>query len=292
MTMQIETSLGPVAVAVRGAGPALVLLHANPGDHRDYDAVLPALARRHTTYAVDWPGYGDSPPATARLAVRTGSVGATAGPGSAAPPATGREVSAMGFAAIVPEILDGLGLRRAAVIGNSVGGYAAAGLALARPAAVTALVLVNSGGFSRLGGPLTRGVIRLMGTEPAVRAASGRMPRFYLRRRTGTVREMISRDAARRHDPRTIAVEAALWRSFASPDHDLRVRAGAITAPTLLVWGTRDPMVGMDVRRVRRALPQGIWCPLPTGHAPFAEAPARFLDAVLPFLQDAAHRAD
>src|SRR5690242_19950707 len=74
MRMTVPTPLGDIAVrrldplpGARPAGapapsdaPALLLLHANPGDGRDFDAVLPALADRYRTFVVDWPGYGDS----------------------------------------------------------------------------------------------------------------------------------------------------------------------------------------------------------------------------------------
>lgn len=49
-----------------GEGPPLLLLHANPGDHRDYDAVIPALAARFRVIALDWPGYGASMPPSPR----------------------------------------------------------------------------------------------------------------------------------------------------------------------------------------------------------------------------------
>ncbi|HEY0542893.1 MAG TPA: alpha/beta hydrolase [Actinoallomurus sp.] len=259
----VATALGPVAVTVRGAGAPVVLLHANPGDGRDYAAVVPALAERHTTYAVDWPGYGGSP----------------------APPEPAA-TTAMTYADILPEILAGLGLRRTALIGNSVGGYAATRLAVTHPETVSALVLVNSGGFTRHT-PLSRAVTRLKGTETVTRALVGRLPRLYLRRRTPIVREMLARDEARRGDPVSVALEAAIWRSFTAPTHDLRARAAEITAPTLLLWGTRDPIVGLDGRSARRSMPHATWHPLPTGHAPFAEDPEVFLAAVLPFLDRA-----
>jgi pimeloyl-ACP methyl ester carboxylesterase len=192
----------------------------------------------------------------------------------------------MAYARVLPEIADGLGLGRIALVGNSVGGYAAARLAIAQPDRVTALVLVNSGGFTALN-PATRGFIMLMSRPLSMRLMAGRLSRLYLRRRTPEVREILARDVQRRRDRDANAVAAALWRSFAAPEHDLRETAGAITAPTLLVWGNRDPMVGLDARMVRRAMPNATMRWMPTGHAPFAEAPARFLGAVMPFLDAA-----
>lgn len=263
VTDTVDTALGPVAVTVRGAGTPVLLLHANPGDGRDYAAVVPALAQWHTTYTVDWPGYGGSP----------------------APPEPAA-TTAMAYAGILPGVLTGLGLRRTAVIGNSVGGYAAARLAITHPQTVSALVLVNSGGFTRHN-PLTRAVTRLKGTETVTRALVGRLPRLYLREHTPVVQEMLARDRARRGDQVSVAVEAAIWRSFTNGEHDLRTRAADITAPTLLLWGTRDPLLGQDGRSARRSIPHATWHPLPTGHAPFAEDPQAFLAAALPFLGQA-----
>jgi hypothetical protein len=67
-TRMINTRHGPVAIHERTPmqrtslqPPPLLLLHANPGDSRDYDAVAPALSQNFRTIAVDWPGYGSSP---------------------------------------------------------------------------------------------------------------------------------------------------------------------------------------------------------------------------------------
>lgn len=258
--MTVPTSIGPVVVHRSGAGPAVVLLHANPGDSRDFAAVLPALSAHFTVYGVDWPGYGESPPPH--------------------PPSS---ATAMGYAGLVPQLLDALGIDRAAFIGNSVGGYCAVRFALDHPGRVRALVLVNSGGFTSPT-PLSRAFIRAKGTETATRLLAGRLSRLYLRRRNRTVAEMLARDTARRGDPAAIAVEAAVWRSFNDPAHDLRAQAGRLTAAVLMAWGTADPLLGHDGRRARRLLPRAAWHPLRTGHAPYAEAPEDFLRATMPFL--------
>ncbi len=258
----VTTTAGPVAVTVSGVprNSAVMLLHANPGDARDFDAIVPALSERFTTYAVDWPGYGATPPFQ--------------------PPSA---TTAIRYADLLPEIVAGLGLERVALIGNSVGGFAAARLALTHPSLVSALVLVNSGGFNRRD-PLTRAVVRIKGTHAVTALLAGRLPKVYLRRRTPAVRAILAREWGRRHDPVAIDVEAAVWRSFAAPGHDLRRDARRIAAPVLLVWGTRDPILGPAFRAAQRAIPAARSLGLRTGHAPYAEAPEEFLAAVTPFL--------
>ncbi|MEX1176358.1 MAG: alpha/beta hydrolase [Mycobacterium sp.] len=57
--------------------------------------------------------------------------------------------------------------------------------------------------------------------------------------------------------------------------------------PTLLVWGTRDPVLPwpVDGRRARAALRFAETVTLiGAGHQPFIERPAEFLDRIAPFL--------
>ena len=260
----IRTSEGPIAYERRGSGPAVVLLHGNAHDRHDYDAVLPALAREFTVFAVDWPGCGESPA-----------------------PAVPRASTAAGLAALLPEIVERLGAAPAMLIGNSVGGFSAARLALTHPALVRALVLVDSGGFTAHN-PVSRLFCRVKGTELVSRLVAERFPRVYLRRRTPTVLAMLARSRAHKRNPVGLAIDAAIWRSFIAPEHDLRARAADIRVPTLLVWGRHDPVLPLrDAEAARRALPRAGFLVLDTGHVPFAEDPDGFLATVLPFLGEA-----
>jgi pimeloyl-ACP methyl ester carboxylesterase len=262
------TTLGSIAWERLGAapGPPIVLLHANPGDRRDFAAVAPVLAETHTVVAVDWPGYGASPAPTN-------------------PAAT----TAMAYAAALAELAVALTWQGALLIGNSVGGYAAVRLALAAPERVGALVLVDPGGFTAHG-PLSTAFCALKGSEWITRAIAGRFARTTLRGRNPVTQAMIARAVAGRRDPARVAVEAAIWRSFTHPDHDLRPIAAGLRQPTLLVWGKHDPVLPphRDGRAARAAIGHARYVELDTGHSPFAESPEAFLAAVQPFLADVA----
>jgi pimeloyl-ACP methyl ester carboxylesterase len=255
-----QTRHGPVHFHTRGDGRPLLLLHANPGDSRDYDAVVPALAQSWKVIAVDWPGYGASPPP--RI-----------------------DASAMLFAEVANDLADALGLEGAAVVGNSVGGYAAVRLALLRPSRVSRLVLVDPGGFT----PhtmTTRAFCRLKGKEWVTRAMALAFAKRYLRARNSFVSEILARTDVGRRDPRVVAVDAAVWRSFVDPAHDLRHIARDLKQPTLLAWGRHDPVlpIATDGREATRAMSHARLCTFDTGHMPFAEAPEQFLAEVVPFL--------
>jgi pimeloyl-ACP methyl ester carboxylesterase len=248
----------------RGIGRPVVLLPANPGDRRDFDGVTAALGRDHRVIRIDWPGYGGSPPPS--------------------PPSS---ASAMLFADMLARFATEVELRGAVLVGNSVGGYAALRLALAEPERVGALVLVDTGGFTRHN-VATRAFTWLKGREWVTRLIGPLFTRAYLRRRNEIVDAMIARADAARGVPSRVAVDAAVWRSFLHPDHNLRERVGGLTVPTLLVWGQRDPVLPpeKDGREARRCLPHARWAELDTGHCVFAEDPDRFLAVVLEFLAE------
>lgn len=101
----------------RGAGPPLVLLHPLGADRQAWAPVLDRLAARREVIALDLPGFGGSP--------------ALNGGAPPDPPALARAVATF---------LDGLGVERPHVAGNSLGGWVALELALARQArSVTAI---------------------------------------------------------------------------------------------------------------------------------------------------------
>jgi pimeloyl-ACP methyl ester carboxylesterase len=249
----------------QGDGTPVVLLSANGHDSRDYAGVIPALSGRHRVIAVDWPGSGRTP--------------------APEPPSS---ASASAFAAELAALVERLNLPAAHLIGNSIGGYAAARLAIDAPHRVRSLVLVSPGGFPVLG-VADRLFIGLRGRPGVTRLINRRFASAYLHRRTPLTRQIIERATYRRGDVRAV-VDAAIWRSFRDPDFDLRAVADQITAPTLVAWGRYDPIFGARARaEVARSLPQARTVTFDTGHVPFAEDPATFLAEVQPFLDRAEH---
>jgi pimeloyl-ACP methyl ester carboxylesterase len=264
----VSTRAGRLAFDELGAGPGLLLLHAAAHDRHDWDGVRPALAERFRTIALDWPGHGDSP----------------------VPPAPWRASAAL-FADAVEDVVDALDLAPVAVVGNAVGGFAAARLAVRRPRAVSALVLVASGGFDGPT-PRSRALGAALGRPFVLRAIYPWFAARYLHARDGAavrVRQ-VAVDAARR--PGTTEVLTGLWRGFGRPEHDLRADAAAIAVPTLLVWGVHDPVAPPRLgRRAEAAIPGARLIVLDAGHVPFVDRPEAFLAAVLPFLEPSRYRA-
>lgn len=271
--LTVPTVLGDVAVHLTGkppsVAPGLLLLHANPGDHRDFDQIAPALAESWAVAAVDWPGYGQS---------------------SVSDP---ESVTADGLAQVAGQVCDALsdrGFHHLVVIGNSVGGYAAIRLAERNSQQIAGLVLVQSAGFTPVN-VLTRAFFAVMSNRLVARMTVVPSARMYLGGiDRGGVRAAYQRAKQIPRDTTRLRVYRSVWRSFSSPRLDLAAeRPQLADLPVQVVWGTRDPMNPWLISRmgVAKALPQAEITLLRSRHEPFCEYPQLFLDAVAQFLEQA-----
>jgi pimeloyl-ACP methyl ester carboxylesterase len=255
----IETSLGTLAYDVRGGGSqTLVLLASGAHDRSDFDALRAALGERLRTIAIEWPGHGDS-------SAPTGTVSATR------------------FADVAEEAVAQLAPEGTIVLGNSIGGFSAARLAIRRPELVRGLVIVDGGGFAGRG-PLVKAFCAVMARPRLLRAIYPTFARRYMRARTDADRRALEvAIATTRADPglRTIS---ELWRSFASPEHDLRADAKRISAPTLVAWGRRDPVIPLKIGKRAAKMIDGAQLEVfDSGHVPFTTEPERFAELLLDF---------
>jgi pimeloyl-ACP methyl ester carboxylesterase len=258
----LETTSGPIAYDERGDGKPIVMFSSGAHDRHDFDELRELLPPRFRSIAADWPAHGESP----------------AGNG----PAT-----AMRSADVAEELVEQLAPGGAVVVGNSVGGFAAGRLAIRRPELVRGLVLVDSGGF--LGrGLQVRAFCALMARPRFLRAIYPWFANRYMR--PGSDADRRVRDvgvATTRQDPGLRAV-SELWKSFASPEHDLRAEADSIAAPTLIAWGRRDPVIPLKVgRKVAATIPGAQLEIFDSGHAPQVSDPEGFAAKLVPFADTA-----
>jgi pimeloyl-ACP methyl ester carboxylesterase len=260
MTTMVQTRVGTVACDDVGDGPPVVLLHAALHDRRDFDPIVAALARDHRVIALDWPGHGESPA-----------------------PVPDYQPTAASFADVLTDVVAALQLQQVALIGNSVGGFAAARLAITEPQRVSRLVLVNSGGF--IASPLTNLYCRALGMRPVMKRVLTGSIRRYMKATSENDHAVQDRALARARTPEGVALTASLWRSFAAPGYDLRADAGRITAPCLVIWGSDDTAIPLRLgRATAAAIPGARLHTLPTGHVPFSSDPDGFLAITEPFL--------
>ncbi|MBO1900406.1 alpha/beta fold hydrolase [Leucobacter weissii] len=231
----IETTLGPIHVSETGDGPPLVLLHGGgPGANAlaNYRANLPAFAGFRVILP-DQPGFGGSyRPTEADLDERS---------------ITEITVDAL------TQTLDALGVGEYSLLGNSLGGAAALGLAIAQPERVTKLVLMApGGGWLPVSTPLPT-----EGQKEMFRYYNGEGP--TVKKMKNFIRVMVA-------DPRQFSDEEvqARYEGSLDPGHiefyhryntafakrggmdPLWKDLGRITADTLLLWGRDDRTITLD----------------------------------------------
>lgn len=155
------------------------------------------------------------------------------------------------------------GLSRAHVVGHSLGGLVSARLAIRRPELVDRLVLVCPAGVPERS---------LVGSVLPLATGVASMSPAFLRRLVG--------DAARAGPVTLLRAARDLL------DDDLRDELPRLRAPTLLVWGSHDPIVPLRHARTFRSLvPDARLVVLRNAwHVPMVEQEAAFSAAVSDFL--------
>ncbi len=153
---------------------------------------------------------------------------------------------------------------RASVMGHSMGGFIVAELAADHPDRVDRLVLVDSVGI-----PFEWGYGR-----HAVNLARA-LPQTSLR-----TLPLSALDTLR------VGPLSLLLGTREVVAADLRPKLPRITAPTLVVWGARDPLVPVTAgQRLAETMPLAIFAALDgAGHVPMWERPDAFTSLVLGFL--------
>jgi len=270
--------LGELRVHYKEAGEgenALILLHGFAASVFSWREVMDPLANAgYRVVAFDRPAYG----LTSRP-MRGDWVGEN-------PYSTQSQVD------LTVALMDGLGIQRAILVGNSAGGTIATLVARQHPQRVRGLVLVAPAIYAGGGTP---GWIRPLLSTPQMR----RLGPLIVRRLLAQGPEMIQ---SAWQDPTGVTDEAiagytkptliqnwdrALWEAtIASRVPDVSAKIPEIDLPVLVVTGDSDSWVPPDQsRRLAGELPQAqLEVLVACGHVPQEECPDQFLEATLPFL--------
>jgi pimeloyl-ACP methyl ester carboxylesterase len=256
----------------RGTGPPVVLLHGFASSLYTWKDVLPALAASHDVVAIDLPGFG----------------------GSSIP----RPLQGASYPGVVLAVMDHLGIRRASLVGNSLGGSVAVGVAGEHPERVDRLVLIDSAGFNFAAADRPW-ILRLV-AAPGVAALTERLP---VRRRlvAAGLRQVFFQDAlvtGERIDEyaapmlRPGATRAAAELLATPGPPDFAALMARVRAPTLVVWGREDTWIPVaHARRFTDAIPGATAVVLDAcGHVPQEEKPAEVAAVLRRFLADAAEK--
>lgn len=253
----VETAFGPTHVRTSGAGDRtpLVLLHGLNGTGLSWHAVVARLAEDRVVHAPDVVG-------TAGASVQT------------APLTRPADYGAWG-----EQLLDGLGLDRAHVLGYSEGAWFAALLGGRAPDRLASLTLGE-------------GITTLVKPSPTVLVRMVTTALWPSRRRFARLDAWLSPGTDPTDEDRALARAAMRYRRrtpWPAPLDDAAL--AAITAPTLAFFGadTRLGDVTAAAGRVREHVPHGQVEIVPGGgHGVLWQLPER----VLPVVQDFVRRHD
>jgi pimeloyl-ACP methyl ester carboxylesterase len=257
-----------------GAGPPVLFIHGLACWQSWLENIC-FFARDHRVIAVDLPGFGASP--------------------------VPREpISILGYARILDALCQELGVERAVVVGNSMGGFIGAELAIRFPARVERLCLAPAIGLNmewvraerkKNINSLVENVLffallwfavrsDLPVRRPLLRSKLLGLIVAHPERLPGAVILAVVRGSGR-----LVAVPAALEAMTRYP---IRDRLSEIACPTLIIWGAEDRLVPVqDADEFEWMIPDSrklIYDD--TGHMPMLERPDRFNADLRAFLDE------
>ena len=254
-----------------GSGPdtPVILVHGLGGQWQNWLENIPRIAQERRVIAPDLPGFGVSE-------------------------APREEISISGYARCVETLRERLGLDQVNMVGNSMGGFIAAEVAIQFAAGVERLVLVSAAGLT--GPNVYRAPVLTAGRVAAVLTAATAARHRAMARRP--VARHLALALVARHPARLrpdIAWEG-LMKGAGKPgfddalraclEYDFRDRLPEISCPTLIVWGEKDAVLPLrDAHEFERLIPDSRKVVMAdTGHVPQIERPAAFNQVVLDFV--------
>jgi len=248
------------------AGPAVVLIHGYTDNARDWVPMLPYLSKRYRLILVDIRGHGQSSKPECCY-------------------------TRLDFAYDIKLLLDALGVQKADIVGHSLGSIIGQTFAEYWPERTAHVVLISSTGGSPPGRPKKppqfdfAAEIRKL-KEP-IEADSPFMIAWW------DSPTPVDPDFIRRQRKDAAGIPLRVWLAVldqALPADniygDLQSSLPRLKAPTLLIWGSKDPIMEEDVRQsLRDALPNAKVKTFDgLGHNPFWEDPRGVAEVINAFL--------
>jgi len=244
--------------------PTVILLHGFGSSLDTWEPWSDVLSAEHRVIRFDLPGFG------------------LTGPDPSGDYSDARSVK------LIADLMDQLGVSRASLIGNSLGGRIAWTFAALHPERVDRLVLISPDGFASPGfaygkAPKTPLVMRALpytaprGLLRANLAIAYAEPGALSETTLSRYRDLMLAPGVRR------AILARMEQTILQDPAPLLAR---IQAPTLLLWGEKDGMIPIaNSSDYMRYLPHAVLVRLPNlGHVPFEEKPTQSLAPVARFL--------
>jgi pimeloyl-ACP methyl ester carboxylesterase len=247
-----------------GKGSPVLIVHGIGGHKEDWAGLVTALSATHTAYAMDMLGFGASGKTSATITITQ-------------------------QAEALKALMDQQGIKKAVLVGNSLGAWVVVTFANKYPERVSKLVLSDAAGLA----------VTLQGPPP-VNFAPDTVEEMQKLLSTVLVspfaqtREFAEKALAAFQasgEKQTLAKLFAGFADKASPDKPLDALLPQVKAPTLVIWGAQDglfppalaDMVVGGLTGVKGAASKVL---IPkASHFPQVDNPAEFDAAVLSFLK-------
>lgn len=270
---RIEVDGTPVNYADIGEGELepIVFVHGLGGQWQNFLENIPRAAQERRVIALDLPGFGSTPEPRDRITIS-------------------------GYGRCVDSLCEKLSLGRVDMVGNSMGGYVAAEVAIQFPERIDQLVLVSAAGITSAS--IARQPIWVAGRIATAMASYGAARHRDIAARPKS-RHMALALVARY--PSLLRADLAYEGFFkgagkpgfddalrACLEYDFRDRLPEIRQPTLIVWGEKDSIIPVkDAAEFERLIPDSRKVVMKdTGHIPMAERPGAFNDVMMEFLAE------
>jgi pimeloyl-ACP methyl ester carboxylesterase len=238
-------------------GPPIILLHGYSDSWVSYTRVLPLIDRKYRVYIPDQRGHGDSDR-----------------------PASGYTFP--DFAADVIAFMDAKGLKKATIVGHSMGSFVAQHVATMAPERVEKLVLVGSAPA------VSNGVVLELQREVSA-LTDPVSPKFVREFQTSVISQPVPGEFMDRVIQESLKLPARVWRDTMAGmlAQNSKVTLGEIKAPTLIIWGDRESVFPnrSDQEALRKAIPNAtlkVYAGI--GHCPNWEEPERFVKDLQEFM--------
>lgn len=261
---------GRMAYTEVGHGPHVVLIHGIPTSSYLWRNVVPLLADAFHVVVPDMLGYGDSDK----------------------PP--GADLSVAAQADYLRELLDGLDINRASLVGHDIGGGVVQIFAAEHPDRGERLVLVDSvaydswpdPGIARLKDPAWDQIMETLDLAKGFRKAISR----GIVSQSKVTDELVAQFVRPWEgvEGRRAYLRAA--RALDNRDTLSRIeQIERIAAPTLILWGDQEVFQNVDYgRRLAGALPNARLFVVPNaGHWPMEDKPEEIAQLIHEFLEEA-----
>jgi pimeloyl-ACP methyl ester carboxylesterase len=244
---------------VSGQGPALVLLHGWTENHNFWKFQIPAFTKDYMVVTIDLRGHGESDKPKKGYSIQT-------------------------FADDVYRVLIGLKIKRAIIVGHSMGGMTALVFCLTYPDNVQALILVNTTatGLHETGLMPVNETLKMIRTFGFEKVAE----RFFAQTffAPGTSEDFTNWAKSEILKTPQFVVEESLKAII---KHDVAEKLSAINVPTLIIHGSQDLAIDVKMAQIMNdkvpnsslKIIEGV------GHHPMLEKPEEFNKIVLDFLR-------